>query len=221
MRKRVVTHGGLLAAVITAAGVVPALAQSAAAPPAGAASWTAPRTPWGDRDISGNFSNKYELGTPFERPAEYEGRRLEDFSPQELAEIAQRRQELVLLNYPHQGDADNPAGNLGGPNTWGDRFEISKGSRPWFIVDPADEDAGADAGCASSRRRWCRPRRQQNVRAGAGGVMGCLAGSAERQLVRPLHHARLAGIDDADELRQLVHDRPGAGHRRDPLRDDS
>jgi hypothetical protein len=55
-----------------------------------------------------------------------------------LRAIAQARQELVLLNYPHQGDADNPAGNLGGPNTWGDRFEISKGTRPWLVVDPPD-----------------------------------------------------------------------------------
>ena len=35
--------------------------------------WTPPRTPWGDPDLQGNYSNKYEQGTPFERPAEFEG----------------------------------------------------------------------------------------------------------------------------------------------------
>ena len=141
MRIRVVACMGSLAAMLAltdAAG--PAFGQQApgAAAPPPATPWTAPRTPWGDPDISGNFSNKYELGTPFERPDEFKGRRIEDFTAEELKVLAQRRQELVLLNYPHQADADNPAGNLGGPNTWGDRFEISKGSRPWFLVDPPD-----------------------------------------------------------------------------------
>ena len=127
-----------LVAIITLAGVVPAFAQARTAAAGPGATWTPPRTPWGDPDISGDFSNKYELGTPFERPEEFAGRRIEDFSIEERRELAKRRQELNLLNYPHQGDPENPAGNLGGPNTWGDRFEISKGSTPWFVVDPTD-----------------------------------------------------------------------------------
>ena len=39
------------------------------------AAWTPPRTPWGDPDLQGNYTNKYEHGTPFERPQEFEGRR--------------------------------------------------------------------------------------------------------------------------------------------------
>ena len=30
-------------------------------------SYSAPKTAWGDPDISGNFTNKYEQGTPMER----------------------------------------------------------------------------------------------------------------------------------------------------------
>ena len=41
---------------------------------AAAQTWTPPRTPWGDPDLQGNYSNKYQQGTPFERPAEFEGR---------------------------------------------------------------------------------------------------------------------------------------------------
>src|SRR3954454_20879042 len=31
-----------------------------------------PRMPWGDPDLQGTFTNKYELNTPFERPEEFE-----------------------------------------------------------------------------------------------------------------------------------------------------
>jgi hypothetical protein len=137
MTKSVLAGVGVLAAALSLMSV--GLAGQGAAPAARAGQkYNAPRTPWGDPDISGNLSNKYEVGTPLERPAEYEGRRIDSFTAAELAAIAQARQELVLLNYPHQGDADNPAGNLGGPNTWGDRFEISKGTRPWLVIDPPD-----------------------------------------------------------------------------------
>jgi hypothetical protein len=30
---------------------------------------TPPRTPWGDPDLQGNYTNLWELGTPLERPA--------------------------------------------------------------------------------------------------------------------------------------------------------
>ena len=33
--------------------------------------WNAPRTPWGDPDLQGVFTNSNEYATPLERPAEY------------------------------------------------------------------------------------------------------------------------------------------------------
>ena len=42
---------------------IPVAAESSSAQ----AKWTAPRTPWGDPDISGAFTNKDEQGIPFER----------------------------------------------------------------------------------------------------------------------------------------------------------
>jgi hypothetical protein len=133
---------------------VPVSAQSRT--PARAASakpWTPVKTPWGDPDISGNFSNKYEIGTPFERPKEFEGRRIEDFSQDELRQLAKERQERNLLNYPHNGGEADPGGGLGGPNYWGDRFEISKGSRPWFVVDPPDGKIPPQTEAARQRAR--------------------------------------------------------------------
>ena len=64
-----------LAAVI-AAGSVSISAQAPApakAPAKPATTYAPPKTPWGDPDISGNYTNKYEQGTPFERPQEFEG----------------------------------------------------------------------------------------------------------------------------------------------------
>ncbi len=104
-------------------------------PPAGKA-WTPPRTPWGDPDLQGNFTNKYEQGTPFERPDEFAGRKIDDLKNEELKDILQERQDRALLSITLAGG--DPAGNLGGPLWWQDQFEVNKGSRPWFVVDPTD-----------------------------------------------------------------------------------
>jgi hypothetical protein len=104
---------------------------------AAAQSFTPPRTPWGDPDIQGNYSNKYEQGTPFERPAEFEGRTLADIKGDELAAIIRQRAAEVLLNAPFTG-GDPVAGNFGGAPAFYDRFEAAKGSRPWFVTDATD-----------------------------------------------------------------------------------
>ena len=61
-------------AVIVPAGVV---ARHAARRAAGIR-YNAPRTPWGDPDIQGNYTNLTEAGTPLEKPKELEGRNLSD-----------------------------------------------------------------------------------------------------------------------------------------------
>ena len=121
---RVLSFGGLVLAFF-------AITATAAAQTA-----RVPRTPWGDPDIQGTYTNKYEQGTPFERPAEFEGRQIKDISASELTDILQERQDEVLLRTALAGG--DPAGNLGGPLHWQDQFDITKGSRPWFVVDPPD-----------------------------------------------------------------------------------
>jgi hypothetical protein len=98
-----------------------------------------------------------------EQPVRFQGRSFDDFTPEEIEELALERQELVLLNYPHQFDPDNPAGNLGGPNTWGDRFEIFRGSRPWFVIDPPDGQIPALT--PAGRERATRSRRTETSEA--------------------------------------------------------
>jgi hypothetical protein len=99
-----------------------------------APSWTAPLTPWGDPDLQGNFTNKSEQGTPFERPAEYEGRRLEDVAGSELQDILQKRQQRVIDTARPPGSENEPHA----PVHWSDRFEVTKGGQAWLLVDPAD-----------------------------------------------------------------------------------
>jgi hypothetical protein len=104
-------------------------------PPAGSG-WTAPRTPWGDPDLQGNYTNKYETSTPFERPKEFEGRRMEDITTRELAAAVARRQEETLARAKFFGG--DPEGLIGNSAEFRDIYEIAKGSRPWFVIDPQD-----------------------------------------------------------------------------------
>jgi len=126
----------LLGQTPTAAADASAGKRAAAPKPAAPKAWTPPRTPWGDPDLQGNFTNKYEQGTPFERPDEFAGRKIDDLKNEELKDILQERQDRALLSITLAGG--DPAGNLGGPLWWQDQFEVNKGSRPWFVVDPTD-----------------------------------------------------------------------------------
>src|SRR5688572_29820834 len=51
--------------------------------------WTLPRTPWGEPDLQGTYSNR--TITPFERPANVAGR--EFFTAEEVAALEKRAQE--------------------------------------------------------------------------------------------------------------------------------
>jgi hypothetical protein len=86
-----------------------------------------PRTAWGDPDLQGIYTNKYEQSTPLERPDEFAGRRLDDVKGAELAAVLARREQQVLAR---------PEGV--GPNQFRDALDVTKGSRAWLIVDPPD-----------------------------------------------------------------------------------
>jgi hypothetical protein len=103
---------------------------------AATANWTAPKTPWGDPDLQGNYTNKYETSTPFEKPKEFEGRRLQDVTPQEMAAAVARRQEDTLARAKFFGG--DPEGKIGNSAEFRDIYEITRGSRPWFVIDPDD-----------------------------------------------------------------------------------
>ena len=84
-----------------------------------------PRTPWGDPDLQGNYTNKYEQSTPLERPGEFAGRRREDVTGAELTALLAARDTRVLARPEAVG-----------PLQFRDPLEVTKGSLPWLIVDP-------------------------------------------------------------------------------------
>ena len=104
--------------LLTSAGLT---AQQASKP------YAPPRTPWGDPDLQGTYTNKYEQSTPLERPDQFAGRRVEDVSGAELADVLARRNKQVI---------ERGAGV--GPLQFRDPLEVTRGSRAWLIVDPPD-----------------------------------------------------------------------------------
>jgi hypothetical protein len=119
------TRPALIRACVVVAVAAVAWAASASAQNA------SPRTPWGDPDIQGNYTNLWEAGTPFERPDEFAGRRIQDITRDELLKMrvaiqARTREEQL-------------AGEIGGTRwIWLDSHDHAKGSMPWFVVDPPD-----------------------------------------------------------------------------------
>ena len=93
----------------------------------GRVSYQPPRTPWGDPDLQGTYTNKYEQSTPLERPAQFTGRRVDDVTGAELADVLEKRNTQVI---------ERAAGV--GPPQFRDPLDVTKGSRAWLIVDPPD-----------------------------------------------------------------------------------
>ena len=123
-RDRALVHA-LTAAVLLALFTAGITAQT------GSSTYTAPRTPWGDPDLQGNYTNLWEAGTPFERPDQFAGRRLEDIKGEELAAIRRGIQERTRT--------EQLAGDIGGTRwIWLDSHNHAKGSMAWFVVDPPD-----------------------------------------------------------------------------------
>ena len=56
-----------------------------------ASSYSAPKTPWGDPDLQGTYTNSNESGIPMSRPPELAGKKPEDVTPQEMARLAKER----------------------------------------------------------------------------------------------------------------------------------
>jgi hypothetical protein len=94
------------------------------------------RTAWGDPDLEGYYTNKYEYGTSFEPPAVFEGRRLEDVTAEELAEVTAKRQQEALDRAQFFGG--DPQGRIGNSAEFRDIYEVTKGSRAWLVIDPPD-----------------------------------------------------------------------------------
>jgi hypothetical protein len=101
------------------------------------AKFTPRRLPWGDPDISGNFTTKDELNTPMERPEQFAGRRIEDVGAEELAKIAAQRQLNAVESAPFITGSRADGIAIGVPIHWLEHLD-SASSRPWLVIDPPD-----------------------------------------------------------------------------------
>jgi hypothetical protein len=112
-------------------GEVPARKKVAALPPRG--TYVPAKTPWGDPDIAGPYTNSDESGIPFERPDEFAGRRVEDVTPAELARIVQQRQQQTIERAPTLSEFPGATS----PMHWFENYNAVN-SRAWLVVDPPD-----------------------------------------------------------------------------------
>ena len=107
--------------------------DAAMALPTNTRDWKPGRTPWGDPDLAGVYSNSDESNIPFERPAQFDGRRLEDITPAELDKLRQQRRDAVIDRAASA--VEDPEGH---PQLfWWENLNASS-SRAWLVVDPAD-----------------------------------------------------------------------------------
>jgi hypothetical protein len=137
-RARVIGAFLAVAVIVVGVGVLtsaqgPASAPAAHKPAKAAAPYVPPKTPWGDPDIQGTYTNKDENGIPMERPNQFAGKSADDVDDSEFAEIVRERQQRALASAAGIGGADTGAG----PVHWYEHYN-AKNSRAWLIVDPAD-----------------------------------------------------------------------------------
>ena len=86
-----------------------------------------PRTPWGDPDLQGVFSNENDVRVPLERPDRFAGRSLESITTRELEELARELNESGVGTQGPRRSADfSPQ-----------RFDLTP-TRAWLLVNPPD-----------------------------------------------------------------------------------
>src|SRR5438874_6776484 len=113
---------------------LPVAAQTPAPKPAARTTraYTPARAAWGDPDLQGVYTNKDESGIPFERPAQFEGKKLEDVDDSEFAELLRERSVATAARAPSAG------GETGaGPIHWYENYS-ARNSRAWLVIEPAD-----------------------------------------------------------------------------------
>ncbi len=136
-------------AVLAAAWLSPAAAAARQVKKTSA--YNAPRTPWGDPDFQGNYTNLYEAGTPLERPEQFAGRKLSDITNEELKSFKHTIQESTIQRFETPFDAPS--------NWWQVAFKLDNSSQAWLITDPEDGRIPALTPLAQQReaaRVWAR-----------------------------------------------------------------
>jgi len=193
--------------------------------------WTPPRTPWGDPDLQGVYTNNDESLTPFERPDELAGRRLEDITEAELRRFRQNRSDQRI-------EADRNRADLRSPLHWFENH-FPENSRAWLVVDPPDgkvppqtADAQRRAAARGEARRgrgpadsWIdRSLYDRCISRGLpGSMMPAIYGNAYQIVQGPghvailyemVHEARVIPLDGRPRLGQTIRQHMGDARGR-------
>ena len=144
-----IAAGIVVVAVAVATSAVVSSQESGGRAPARAATakpYTPPKTPWGDPDLQGGWTNVNENGIPFERPDALAGKQLEAVDDSELAELVRERDEARVKGAAAIGGRDTGAG----PVHWYEHYG-AKNSRAWMVTDPPDGRIPAQTQAAIAR----------------------------------------------------------------------
>ena len=139
MTKQWLGLGVVTAAVMAAMAATPEAQQTSGRPAATAGSaraskpYVAPKTPWGDPDIQGGWTNVSENGIPMEKPNNLAAKQLDEVDDSELADLIRERNERAAANAAGIGGRDTGAG----PTHWYEHYD-AKNSRAWMVSDPPD-----------------------------------------------------------------------------------
>jgi hypothetical protein len=124
------THVGIVV-VLMAAGIVSAQTPaSQTAKKSVAKAYTPPKTVWGDPQLAGVYTNNDESLIPFERPSQFDGRRLDDITDTELEKLRDDRSEQRI-------EADRNRAEFRSPIHWFENM-FPNNSRAWLVSDPPD-----------------------------------------------------------------------------------
>ena len=108
-------------------------------------SYVPPKTPWGDPDIQGGYSNVNENGIPFEKPGNLSNQ-VGEVDDSELAELNKERNERALASAAGIGGRETGAG----PVHWYEHYNVDN-SRGWMVVDPPDGHIPMQTAAAQQR----------------------------------------------------------------------
>ena len=175
-----------------------------------AGAWKASRTPWGDPDLQGIYTNKDENYTPFERPADLAGKR--------SVRLRRERDGAAAASAAGRGRAGGehrrhrrtrtPAP---GRSHWYEHLDAVN-AQPWLVIEPDDGKV---------------PPLTQAARDRAAARQAARSGPRSGRLLRPIAASTTAAsraacpTHAADHLRRVVRHHAGAGLRGHPQRDDS
>ena len=138
-------HAVVVAAALATALTVTVTLAAQSKPAARGAAYTAPKTPWGDPDLQGTYTNKDENGIPLERPGNL-NKQVDEVDDAELADLIRERNERAERSAAGIGGADTGAG----PTHWYEHYG-AKNSRAWMLVDPKDGHLPAQTAEAAKR----------------------------------------------------------------------